>query len=79
LFASKIADSVVEGNQAATDKQVAEVQGAIAASEGEGQAAADESGEDISMEDVLAGGRKTPMSAESEAASDTAEARHAEV
>jgi small subunit ribosomal protein S2 len=87
LFASKIADSVVEGNQAATDKQVAEVQGAVAASEGEGQAAAsgeeatgeEATGEDISMEDVLAGGRKQAMSPESEAAADNAEARHAEV
>jgi len=82
LFASKIADSVTEGSQAATDKQVAEVQGAVAASEGEGQVAAtgeETAGEDISMEDVLAGGRKQPMSAESEAAADNAEARHAEV
>ena len=83
LFASKIADSVVEGNQAATDKQVAEVRDAVAASEGEGQAAAtetaEESSEEISMEDVLDGGRKKPMSVESEAASDAAEARHAEV
>jgi small subunit ribosomal protein S2 len=82
LFASKVADSVVEGRQAATDKQVAEVQGAVAASEGEGQVAAtgeEAAGEDISMEDVLAGGRKQPMSAESEAAADNAEARHAEV
>ncbi len=80
LFASKIADSVVEGNQAATDKQVEEIQGAVAASEGEGQAAAtEESTDEISMEDVLDGGRKKPMSVESEAASDAAEARHAEV
>jgi len=83
LFASKIADSVVEGNQAATDKQVAEIRDAVAVSEGEGQAevavATEETGEDISMEDVLGGGRKQPMSAESEAASDTAEARHAKV
>jgi small subunit ribosomal protein S2 len=82
LFASKIADSVVEGNQAATDKQQAEVRDAVAASEGEGQQATaeeDASAEEISMEDVLGGGRKQPMSAESEAAADTAEARHAEV
>jgi small subunit ribosomal protein S2 len=80
LFASKIADSVVEGSQAASDKQVEEIRDTLAVSEGEGQAAAsEESGEDISMEDVLGGGRKQPMSAESEAAADTAEARHAEV
>jgi hypothetical protein len=73
---------VVEGNQAATDKQQAEVRDAVAASEGEGQQATaeeDASAEEISMEDVLGGGRKQPMSAESEAAADTAEARHAEV
>src|ERR1041385_1185598 len=52
LFASKIADSVVEGNQAATDKQQAEVRDAVAASEGEGQQATaeeDASAEEISM------------------------------
>jgi small subunit ribosomal protein S2 len=82
LFASKVADSVVEGNQAATDKQTAEIRDAAAASEAESQAAATEEegpAEEISMEDVLGGGRKQPMSAESEAASETAEARHAEV
>ncbi|HWR14429.1 MAG TPA: 30S ribosomal protein S2 [Terriglobales bacterium] len=81
LFASKIADSAIEGNQAATDKQVAEVRDAVAVSEGEGQAPGEEteSNEEISMEDVLRGGRKPAMSAESEAASESAEARHAEV
>ena len=81
LFASKIADSVVEGNQAATDKQVAEVRDAVATTEGTEEASAEGETpvEDISMEDVLRGGRKPAMSAESEAASDTAEARHAEV
>src|SRR5215470_17011015 len=38
LFASKVADSIAEGAQAATDKQTAEVAGAVAA--GESQAAA---------------------------------------
>src|SRR6185503_3291528 len=42
LFASKVADSIAEGAQAATDKQVADIQGAIA---GEGQAVAAAAGE----------------------------------
>ncbi len=85
LFASKIADSAVEGGQAATDKQGAEIEGAITAAEGveeevkpEGEpieAASD--GEDISMEDVL-GGRKKPAAAESTETAD-ATVRHAEV
>src|SRR5206468_1888778 len=87
LFASKIADSVVEGNQTATDKQVAEVRDAVAttevaepeAAEATEEAPAEATAEEISMEDVLRGGRKPAMSAESEAASETAEARHAEV
>jgi len=84
LFASKIADSAVEGSQAATDKQVAEVQGAVEAiehpeaeevkPEGESIEAASE---DISMEDVL-GGRKKPVPAEAPETED-ATARHAEV
>ncbi len=84
LFASKIADSAIEGNQAATDKQVTEIRDAAAVSDAgeaasaEGEASAD-AGEEISMEDVLRGGRKPAMSAESEAAADDAEARHAEV
>jgi small subunit ribosomal protein S2 len=40
LFASKIADSVVEGSQAATDKQGADVAAAVAYSEGAEAAAA---------------------------------------
>ncbi len=78
LFASKIADSVVEGAQAATDKQVAEVSAAREAAEsaeaqaaaapaGELQAeaaAAEPAGEDLTMEDVLGGGgRKQPAAA----------------
>ena len=73
LFASKIADSVVEGSQAATDKQVAEVsagvqysEAAVAAAaspEGAEVAAATEStiddSDDVSMEEVLGrGGRR---------------------
>jgi small subunit ribosomal protein S2 len=90
LFASKIADSAVEGSQVATDKQVAEVEGAVAAvehpeaeeakPEGEPIEASSDN-EDISMEDVL-GGRKKPVPAQPAAEStETAEAtvRHAEV
>ena len=82
LFASKIADSAIEGNQAATDKQVAEVRDAVAVSEGagqEGQSASEESGEDISMEDVLRGGRKPVAAAEPEAAPEENTAARAEV
>src|SRR3954464_5376749 len=79
LFASKIADSVGEGNQAATDKQQADIRDAAAVSEAAGQASGDESGEDISMEDVLGGGRKQPASVEPENPSETVEVRHAEV
>jgi small subunit ribosomal protein S2 len=67
LFASKIADSCVEGNAAAGDKQNAEIAGGIAASEGaEAEAQGEDSlaasvGEDVSMEDVLGKGvRKAP-------------------
>jgi small subunit ribosomal protein S2 len=76
LFASKIADSVVEGAQAATDKQAAELSAAQYSASAEGMAAsaaeagehaegADaDSGEDISMEDVLGGPtRKQPATA----------------
>jgi small subunit ribosomal protein S2 len=81
LFASKVADSVVEGAQAATDKQVAEVQAAqqaeaAAAPEAAAEAAIPESAEDVSMEDVLGGGvRKQPAPVETEPESET---RHAE-
>ncbi len=85
LFASKIADSAVEGGQAATDKQVAEVEGAVAATEHheaeetkpEGESFEAAEGEDISMEDVL-GGRKKPAAAEPAEPEDVT-ARHAEV
>jgi small subunit ribosomal protein S2 len=85
LFASKIADSVIEGAQVATDKQAAEVGAAVAASEAEAAAAAAEGeaepqavaaeagAEEISMEDVLgAPKRKQPEKAQA------AEAPHAE-
>ncbi len=80
LFASKIADSVIEGVQAMTDKQVAEVSAAAEAVEpateattGEAQAeeaaamAAD--GEDLTMEDVLGSPkRKQPATSKEEPA-----------
>jgi small subunit ribosomal protein S2 len=60
LFASKIADSVVEGSQAATDKQSAELAAGVTATE---EAAAAEAmpteaapAEDVNMEEVLGKG-----------------------
>jgi small subunit ribosomal protein S2 len=79
LFASKIADSVVEGSQAATDKQTAELAAAAgaarqaeaaaaeAAAEGGVEiSAADAGAEDISMEDVLGSGTKKQPAAAKE-------------
>jgi small subunit ribosomal protein S2 len=75
LFASKIADSVAEGAQAASDKQVAEISAAVAEGETEavpgeateGAAAEPETGEDVSMEEVLgAGARKRPAKEDTE-------------
>jgi small subunit ribosomal protein S2 len=80
LFASKIADSIVDGSQLLTDKQSAELHAAVAAgvsaeagreSHG-GEAVEAEAGEtpgdDISMEDVLGGGtKKAPATAKEEA------------
>jgi small subunit ribosomal protein S2 len=78
LFASKIADSVAEGAQLMTDKQVADLAAAAGAAQQAELAAAaraaegvadinasdDGGGEDISMEDVLgAGTRKQPVAA----------------
>jgi small subunit ribosomal protein S2 len=70
LFASKIADSIVEGSQAATDKEAAEFTGAIAGTTGDEQTSEDASaspvdgeatGEDINLEEVLGGNiRKSP-------------------
>jgi small subunit ribosomal protein S2 len=80
LFASKIADSVAEGAQLMSDKQVAELaqaagaaqQAEAAAQGGEGvadiSASEDFGGEDISMEDVLGTGtRKQPAAAKNNA------------
>ncbi|HZR30868.1 MAG TPA: 30S ribosomal protein S2 [Terriglobales bacterium] len=77
LFASKVADSVLEGAQVATDKQAAEVSAAqYAASAGVGGegaevATSDAGSEDISMEDVLGGTpRKQPAAATKQAEED---------
>ena len=77
LFASKIADSVVEGSQVATDKQTADLAAMAGAAARQAEAsaaalpleaseapAAEASPEDISMEDVLGGSvRKQPAPA----------------
>jgi small subunit ribosomal protein S2 len=60
LFASKIADSVVEGSQAATDKQSAELAAGVTASEEAATAEAAPAdavpAEDLNMEEVLGKG-----------------------
>jgi small subunit ribosomal protein S2 len=60
LFASKIADSVVEGSQAATDKQSAELAAGVTASEeaavAEAVPAEAAPAEDLNMEEVLGKG-----------------------
>jgi small subunit ribosomal protein S2 len=78
LFASKIADSVAEGVQAATDKQGAEIAGAIAAQEAPAAAAAAASeglppasgagieDEEVNMEEVLGGSIRKGSSGDSE-------------
>jgi small subunit ribosomal protein S2 len=75
LFASKIADSIVEGSQMATDKQTAELAAAVAYSapaeashEGGEEPVAEAVAEDISMEDVLGGGTKKAPAAAKEVA-----------
>ncbi len=79
LFASKVADSAIEGNQAATDKQEADLRDAVAATEAAQTSRADEAAEqtaeEISMDEVLRGGRKQPASADAPAE----EVKHAEV
>jgi small subunit ribosomal protein S2 len=76
LFASKIADSVAEGSQAATDKQTAEIAGAISSEAAADGAAPTEAAqartsadlmeeEELNMEEVLGGKvRKAPAAAE---------------
>jgi len=83
LFASKIADSIVEGAQAATDKQNAEFAGAVGAAAepavAEGSEASEygEDGEvipdDINLEEVLGGNiRKSPAAAAASAEAEAA-------
>jgi len=74
LFTSKIADSVVEGAQLASDKQKDEIAAAVSASavpepahEISAEAAGDAGAEDISMEDVLGGGTRKAPTAEKDA------------
>jgi small subunit ribosomal protein S2 len=65
LFASKVADSIAEGVQAATDKQTTEIAGAAAAGEAQAAAAAAAKTsptsadlaeeEELNMEEVLGG------------------------
>ena len=72
LFASKIADSIAEGVQAGTDKQSAEIAGAVSAAEPQAAAAAAPSTptsadlaeeDELNMEEVLGGRvRKAPES-----------------
>ncbi|HEX8800620.1 MAG TPA: 30S ribosomal protein S2 [Terriglobales bacterium] len=75
LFASKISDSVIEGAQAVTDKQLADIQAGVqysegaeaaAATEGEGETTALEGGDadEVSMEEVLGKGARRTASAE---------------
>ena len=91
LFAAKIADSIVEGAQAATDKGDAELAGAVA-SVGDEQAASSSEGivggeygedgeagsDDINLEEVLGGNiRKSPAVAAAAAKESEAEAEAA--
>ena len=69
LFTSKISESIAEGAQLMTDKQVADMQAAAdaaqAASEAPAEEAAIDASEDISMEEVLgAGTHKKPVANE---------------
>ena len=74
LFASKIADSVAEGAQAATDKEALEISAAAAEAEAETTAEAASvaegaaaEGESVSMEEVLgSGARKRPVKEDTE-------------
>jgi small subunit ribosomal protein S2 len=86
LFASKIADSVIEGSAAATDKQLADISAARSAAEAIGAEAPEggitasaEDGEDVSMEDVLGTGtRKAPVAEKTEPEEEEAQA-HSQV
>jgi small subunit ribosomal protein S2 len=85
LFASKIADSIVEGVNAATDKMAGSpeggesvTQGAEAAEFAPAEEAASDSGEDVNMEEVVQGVRKAPAAAVPEEPVVEAEAAKAE-
>src|SRR5437868_7625633 len=83
LFTSKVAESVVEGSNAATDKQVAKVSAAAeaeaqASEEAPSEAASDDSGEVVSMEEVLGTPARKPAAAVAEPAPEPVEARGAE-
>jgi len=76
LFTSKISESIAEGAQFMTDKQVADMQAAtdaanaaqVAADERRAAAESVDTAEDISMEEVLgAGVKKAPVAEEAEA------------
>jgi small subunit ribosomal protein S2 len=84
LFTSKISESIAEGAQFMTDKQVAdmsaataeaqEVEASVASEYQDEESGAVDASEDISMEEVLGGGtHKKPVANE-----DAAEVRHAE-
>jgi small subunit ribosomal protein S2 len=75
LFASKVSDSVIEGAQAVTDKQLADIQagvtysenvavGVAGAGEGEPVPVEPQEAEDVSMEDVLGKGARRTAHAE---------------
>ena len=92
LFASKVADSVAEGSQFMTDKQVADLAAAAGAAQQAAEmaaaasaaevvtdmtAVADDAGaEDISMEEVLGAGTRKQPAAAKEAVADTPEVEH---
>jgi small subunit ribosomal protein S2 len=82
LFASKVADSVVEGSQFATDKQMADIQAAADREAAVSTVSADASAEaapveeaDVNMEEVLGEGvRKQPVTADTESEAEEAHA-----
>ncbi len=89
LFASKVADSVAEGAQLMSDKQIADLSAAADAAQAaaaageiavEGtadiSAVADGDGEDISMEDVLGAPARKQPSGTKEAVADPVEIEH---
>ena len=76
LFASKIADSVAEGMQFATDKGVADIQAAIESGKTESVEAAPAEEGEVNLEEALGGGiRKQPAAADEEPAELRADAQ----